>query len=158
MELRSVQDFTHASELQVGPLHDPTCIPLVVLGKPVLTGAVKSYVYIYTVFLSIGILVFSKRILFYYSQPSFNASRGRRCRQNMVGKKLHFCGVGEGTMRVLKHESLPQNKHDTTNHILEDQRTECHLWVPHRATCATELKPTLLSMVNSKKFCLNALK
>ena len=28
---------------------------------------------------------------------------------------------------------LPQNKHDTTNDILEDHSTECRLWVPHRA-------------------------
>jgi len=29
---------------------------------------------------------------------------------------------------------LPQNKHDTTNHILEDYSTKCCLWVPHRAS------------------------
>jgi len=29
---------------------------------------------------------------------------------------------------------LPQNKHDTTNHILEDHWTKCRLWVPHRAS------------------------
>ena len=31
----------------------------------------------------------------------------------------------------IRQPVLPQNKHDTTNHILENHWTKCRLWVPH---------------------------
>ena len=35
---------------------------------------------------------------------------------------------------VKSTQSSATTEHDTTNHILEDHSTECHLWVPHTAS------------------------
>ena len=49
-------------------------------------------------------------------------------------KMLHITELWIFNMLYLSNPVLPQNKHDPTNHILEDQWMECCLGVPHRAS------------------------